>query len=143
MTTIAWDGETLAADSQMTSSNYIPAGQVAKAWRTKDGFLWAHAGCAHDIERLKEWSWSDRSTTPHKLEEGGLICIDPSGNVRQWWADGWISTRGKPLAWGSGERIAMGALLAGASAARAVEIAATLDSDTGGEIVAVSIGKPS
>lgn len=139
LTTIAWDGQTLAADSVLTSCNNAPAGEVAKAWATADGFRWAHSGAGQDNERLTKWTRGGRTGDPPKIEEGVLIRISPTGVVRQWWGMGWIQARADRSAWGSGERCAMAAMMAGADAQRAVEIAAFLDPDTGGEITVLTI----
>lgn len=132
MTTIAWDGHTLAADTQVTSCNNNRAGDLQKAWATKDGSRWAHTGNAHELERMRAWTEGKRKTDPPTLCEGGaLVHITPQGVVREWWTDGWLQMAAPVRAWGSGERMALAAMMAGACARRAVEIAAALDTDTG------------
>jgi hypothetical protein len=138
VTTIAYDGKTLAADSRLTSCNNAPAGEVTKAWSTPDGSLWAHSGAGQDYERLRQWAEGNREGPAPELDEGVLVHITPAGLVRQWWGKGWLEARAEQFAWGSGERIARGAMLAGADARRAVEIASVLDTDTGGEIVVLT-----
>lgn len=139
MTTIAWDGQTLAADTQVNSCNNIPCGATTKIGKTPDGYFWAFSGSLQCQETLVEWACGDRlgPLPTFKESNGCLILIAPDGVVREWWGEGWIQMRAAVFAWGSGERIAMGAMLAGADARRAVEIAIALDSDTGGEITVI------
>ncbi|MDP1873651.1 hypothetical protein [Phenylobacterium sp.] len=142
MTTIAYrDGE-LAADSQLTSCNNAPAGEVTKAWQTEDGSLWAHSGAAQDAERLAHWTHGPRDPSPPEIDDGVLIQVTPAGVVRQWWGKGWIEASADSYAWGSGERCARAAMMAGATPERAVEIAAALDSDTGGTITVLRLNEP-
>lgn len=134
MTTIAFDGQTLAADSRLTSCNNAPAGEIGKAWKTPDGSRWAHAGAGQDNAKLREWAFGNRNDPPPKIEEGVLVHIAPDGGVRQWWGEGWIEAAAERFAWGSGEHCALAAMMAGAEAKRAVEISSYLDNDTGGAI---------
>lgn len=135
MTAIAYDGMTLAADSRLTSCNNAPAGEIDKAWRTNDGSRWAHSGAGRDNGRLRAWTTGSRADDPPDLEEGVLVHITPSGLVREWWGKSWIEARARFYAWGSGERIAKGAMMAGALATVAVSIACELDPDCGGAII--------
>ena len=53
MTTIAWDGRTLAADSRNTVGGMPFTG--IKAYRLSDGRLYAGSGSAEDCEAVLQW----------------------------------------------------------------------------------------
>lgn len=53
MTTIAWDGKTLAADTRGTAGG-MPW-QTIKASRLKDGRLYGGSGALEDVEAVRTW----------------------------------------------------------------------------------------
>lgn len=136
MTTIAWDGRVLVADSRVTGGNNCVCGEVTKAWKSADGYRWAHTGGAQDLDRLRRWTREGRGDNPPLTDEhdGCLVRVSPDGELAEWWGRGWLMIRAPFQAWGSGERLAIGAMAAGASAERAVEIACRFDPQSGGEI---------
>ena len=136
MTTIAYRDGVLAADSQITSGNNARCGTVMKIGRAPDGYRWAYSGQTQQQERFAKWACGDRKADPDKWTEGGVgILISPEGVVREWWGDGWLQVSSPCHAWGSGERVARGAMAAGATSERAVAICIEIDPDTGGPVV--------
>lgn len=133
MTTIAYRDGVLAADSQVTSCNNCSAGSARKIGRLPDGSLWAFAGAIQMMEACVAWA-AKQEGNPPQLDDGTFVIFRHDGAVREWWGKGWLQVEGDFHAWGSGERPARAAMMAGAGPGRAVEIAAALDSDTGGEI---------
>jgi hypothetical protein len=133
VTTIAYRDGFLAADTQVNGCNNCPVGHMAKIGQTEDGHWWAHTGEAQRQAAAAQWA-EKREGDPPKSDEGCLILISPDGAVKEWWGNGWLTYSQSVYAWGSGERPARAAMLAGADPERAVEIAAILDNDTGGEI---------
>lgn len=128
MTTIAWDGKMLAADSQMTGS-YIDRGAVKKIHK-KNGALIAGAGAYAEILLFVN-AWPDK---PEGLSDQfeALVIQD---NTAAWWDNKHQPVpQGTPAAIGSGNQFAMGAMLNGATAKQAVQIAIELDPDTGGKV---------
>jgi hypothetical protein len=134
MTTIAYRDGVLAADTQVNGCNNCPVGSLAKIGATADGHWWAFTGEAQQQEAAVRWAGGPRDGDPPKTEEGCLILISPSGAVREWWGNGWLQCAAKMHAWGSGERMARAAMMAGADPEHAIAIASLLDNDTGGEI---------
>lgn len=139
MTTIAYRDGVLAADTRVTSCNNCAAGYVQKIGRLPDGALWGFTGALQVMEACVAWA-DERKGDPPAMDEGCFILISPDGLVRQWWGKGWIQSTSDAFAWGSGERPARAAMMAGAGVGRAVEIAAALDDDTGGDITVLSLG---
>lgn len=135
MTTIVYRDGVLAADTQITSGNNARCGSVIKIGATDDGHWWGFSGCTQHQEAFADWACGFRVDTPSKWDGAGVgILVEPSGRVREWWGEGWIEASSPFHAWGSGERVARGAMAAGADAERAVAIAIEIDPETGGEI---------
>lgn len=137
----------MAADGQsQTSAGMIQDTEKVKVIRLDDGRLLGHTGYAYDIRPLAKWL-NDGA----KLEEVpkfnadcfGAILLELDGTLTSLGHDGRACPSALPAAIGSGEEIAMGAMLAGASAKRAVEIACQLDMRSGGKITELRLeGEP-
>lgn len=133
MTTIAWDGTTLAADRCSWSSGARRATRKVFKVKAQDGrvFLVAFAGDGSFALQLLAWMRGERDRpSPHdfmraeKLDEQCALVIDEQRRV---WQLGnclhYSRMRERIYAYGGGQDFAWGALEAGASAKRAVEIA--------------------
>jgi ATP-dependent protease HslVU (ClpYQ) peptidase subunit len=143
MTTLACDGHWLAADGLVTTeAGTVVEFDAAKIVRLKDGSLLAAAGDYHALEALRacldgekdevgicDGTWE---AVRLMLDGSGLYYCDkhPSFGIGCTW----------PAALGSGGEIALGAMLAGATPKKAVEIAARRNIETGGTIRCESIG---
>lgn len=135
MTTIAWRGGVLAADSQVNMGSGARHGLTNKIGRTRDGYLWGWSGDAHRKEAFALWAEKRVADPPafdHK--ENCAVLIDPNGTVREWLGDGWFTCEGGFEAWGSGTDFALAAMEMGAHAQRAVEVACKFDVHSGGPI---------
>lgn len=148
MTTIAYDGYDLAADSQITSGTEKVTGvqkifeinyEGKKCWVAfsgttklfKDVMLWTKRGCPKPEPKLN----GEVDGILIDCENRVMILVDDGeGNV-SW--DEWSY----PVAIGSGGQIALGAMLAGKSAKQAVIIASKVDTLTGGPVSVVNINK--
>ena len=140
MTTVAWDGKTLATDSQMTSGNL--KGKSAKIIRLGNGGLFA---CAGDFLKARAAAAAiDGAGSPPDSDEVvyGLY-IDCKG--RPWSCEGkpfGLIPLKAPCGVGSGRDFALGAMASGKSAPEAVKIAARFDCFTSGAVQTASIKKP-
>ena len=153
MTTIVFDGYTLAADKQVSWFN--TKAKVTKIWKTEVGLM-AGAGKMQTVNLIKSWLCSpDNPEHPlhdpnatnepypdiHEDDNSEILVIsrincpfDDSYEVRIQ-----IYNRFYPpydiedtqIAIGSGADFAMGALACGRSASQAVEIASRFDTATG------------
>lgn len=132
MTTIVYRDGVLAADTQINSGNGNRAGSIHKIGRTKDGYRWAFSGGTEMQAACAAWA-ETREGDPPEID-GGFILIEPNGSHREWWGKGWLSATDPQAAWGSGERIARGAMFVGADAVQAVRAAIALDPESGGQI---------
>ena len=153
MTTIAWDGTYLAADRGVWKQGHIDAVPTKIHRVTIDGSkaLYAHMGVAgHGRAMMHHVAEPDKYPLPNwrdyepELSGGGAtvgIIVFPYGVIHEVDAMGnriVMSGHGtrKVFAAGGGREMALGALLAGASAQRACEIAVEY-SDYGGHGVTV------
>lgn len=138
MTTIAFDGKTLAADSLVCSGD-MRFGHADKIIRLEDGRLLA--GCGNPAVLHAVVAWLNGGEEP-KFRDGEAfqgIVVHPdgraeeiSGNFRLWPAC-------VPFAAGSGEPFALVAMRLGKSAAEAVAVACEFDTRSAGPVQVVDV----
>lgn len=152
MTTIAFDGTTLAADSQTTQEGVRLSMQAEKIHVRPEGSTWkvngemvAAFGVAGKLNSayLVQYAMAlDGFDASHSFPKGTsltFLAVTVDGNVYVGgqnedddWA--WLSKVSAPMAVGSGAEFAIGAMAAGTTAAKAVIIAARFDTATGGGV---------
>lgn len=131
MTTVAFDGITLAVDSQM-SSGHLKFGFTNKLFTLYDDRLVAFTGDSALIHQAITYLNSDMEK-PFDIKDGdemGGIVIAPNG-VFEFDKHLRMFPACVPWAGGSGETIALTAMHLGKSAVEAVEIACKLDKHSG------------
>lgn len=140
MTTIAYRDGILAADTQVCGGGGR-AGTVVKVVRRSDGHLAGTAGDLSWAQRLHGWFMGGENGEPPLPKEGGgeAILIRPDGGVHYVDEVRTHTLKADCHASGSGSQFALGAMAAGATAERAVEIACSLDIHTGGEVTVVKL----
>ncbi len=144
MTTVAWDGKTLAADSQVTFGNLV--GSCTKVVKLSDGRLLASTGMAEDHYQVKHWldtgglraTRNEDPKQPMLDKDYSGILIDADGawviqaNLIRW------PVPRKQWAIGSGRDFAVAAMHLGKTAAEAVAIACEFDVNTSLPVAEVS-----
>lgn len=135
MTTIAWDGRTLAADTRNTNGNTAWCGE--KLHRLADGRLFAGCSDAGAVIAAVEWLNDPSQGKPQIDKETGFcgLLVKRDGSV--WYVDRYLAPQrvSQPfIAAGSGRDFAMAAMHLGKSAVDAIEVAAEFDIYTGGPI---------
>lgn len=142
MTTIAYRDGVLVADSKVTDRGcYV--GSVQKVFRADDGTIGALAGCFGDLGIFRDWLLAGRDGPCEFKDEGSEgIFITPDSRVWSVFHGGKVFeiTGSAFYAHGSGFRIALGAMAAGASAEKAVRICCNLDDSTRGPIRVERLG---
>lgn len=141
MTTVCFKDGIMSADTRAYSGDKHPIGNKNKLYRLANGTL---VGCSSSAvgepARFARWlsMFGDdldcatvESDEPHGVQ---ALVVQPDGSVF-YWQDGTSFTG--PLeadfyAIGSGEQYAYGAMMMGASAQEAVEVAIAVDQWTGG-----------
>lgn len=128
MTTIAWDGKTLAGDRQHSMFNDC----APKVFRLENGGLFGACGEAQDSVAVREWLEGGEKP---KVGDGFHAILIKNGDL--YVIENKLVLM-KPtrrfFAVGSGRDFAMAAMLLGKTAKEAIAIAAQLDVDTGEKI---------
>ena len=142
MTTIAWDGQHLAADKQMGGRL-----RTGKIFPLGDGQYLAGAGDFCQIVEIATWIMQGaleqaKPSLPDEMSSE-LLIVHPDGTA--YWLT-WPYLRkvklNEPFAsLGSGGEYALGALAMGATAKQAVQIATRYDPHTGGGITNIKVRK--
>jgi len=133
VTTIAWDGTTLAGDRQSTfgSTPRPSARKVFKVTHPEHGtVLFGSSGLSGECQAFAHWVLNGGDKPEFK--ELWVIAVDQKRQV--WLCDCrlmWEIVKSPFWAAGSGADYALGALAAGKSAVEATKIASTLDISTG------------
>jgi hypothetical protein len=135
MTTVAWDGKTLAVDRQGTTGG-DRAYATTKLRRISDGRVAAFSGAIENGLLLCEWADAgtikDNWPSCQKSDDFcTLIVAGPDGVFQYESLPIAQRIEGDQMAWGSGAKYALGAMAHGADAVQAVEIAARFDVYTG------------
>lgn len=134
MTTMAFREGIMAADSAAFADDTY-GGQTTKIFRTADGSLVALAGSLIYAARVEAWLKGVTSKKPDYGVDVSGILVRQDGTIWVINGDGDLAPINAPyLASGSGRVAALGALAAGASAQKAVEIACGLDAYTRGPV---------
>lgn len=138
MTTICWDGHTLAADKR--SCNGPTIYQVTKIFRVR-GCLVGGSGSFSSVIELVQWfaAGADPAKLPAfqntKDNNVDLLVIDKDGTILKFDSGPYpIKIESARYAIGSGREIALTAMVLGKTAEEAIEIASMLDCYTGNGI---------
>lgn len=138
MTTIATDGRSMAGDGISTHHDMIADRQLEKVWRLNDGRIVGCAGDRADALAFRDWLNGGERPKIKRRFEG--LALSPDGALtfyNETCLEGMPAEA--PAAVGSGMDFAVGALDNGATAQRAVEIAAGRDIRSGGKITVISL----
>ena len=138
MTTIAWDGKTLAVDSMVTNGAVVVSTTEKKLFLDVGRFkAIAMAGSIVQLLPLIEWiRGGEKGDSPEMDGTDHLMCVTDKGKLLAFWhgcSDTGLQCDGVS-AGGSGCEIALGAMDAGATAVEAVKIACKRDVYTGGRV---------
>lgn len=137
MTTIAWDGKTLAVDSLETKGSTITSTNIKKLFLDVGRFkAVAFTGSTQDVDEVMDWIKSEEK---NQLKFDGnftILAIDEKGRCyRQNKAEiGGFTLEKGLITEGCGSDIALGAMDAGATAIEAVKIACKRNIYTGGKV---------
>lgn len=135
MTTIAWDGETLASDSRETSANGIISDTSPKIYFFKKIGWAAAAGDSEDCELWFDWVGDNFKTKKPKLSDSFHGFFVNRKNEGFHYFDKCIPLPAQaPVACGSGAPFARASMNLGFDAVTAVKHAITLDHRSGGRI---------
>lgn len=135
MTTIAFRDGVLAADSRFMIGGWKQPYPAKKLFRMADGTVCGVTGDYAVSVAYVEWLDGNRTEPAPNLGEGGrVIHLAKDGAITIYEQTGSFQVEPEFAAWGSGSPAAHAALHMGADAAKAVEIAALVDDNTGGPV---------
>jgi len=129
LTTIAWDGTTLAADRAAWSGNKKYRVRKVHKVRATDGsqYLVAFAGDGHYAQALLTWMQGGQHPGDYPNDDNVTIAVVVDERRRVWQLDSKALRYGRVLerihSSGGGHEFAIGALEAGATAEQAIRIA--------------------
>lgn len=143
MTTIAWDGRSLAADRRvLAGTNYM--GEAIKITRSPDGRWAGAAGGSAECNQIL--AWVHNGMKPDELPPSqatddfcNVLVVYPDGKAELFSKHGYSVAVKAPFAVGSGSEYARGAMAAGVDARGAVEIAMRFDMATGDGVDCVEV----
>jgi hypothetical protein len=138
MTTIAYDGNILAADTQVTCQNSWVAGFANKIHKLSDGSYIAFAGNMNALPSIVDYFETGKEPELKDVQFE-LLHIDSTGIAHDYYNDMQKGFAVIPWVGGSGAQIALSALHMGKNAIEAVELACKLDIRTGGDVNHVTI----
>lgn len=130
MTTIAYKAGVLAADTGVFDRD-VYCGRARKIGRLPAGGLFGVAGTLQSLARFTTWvNQGCEGGKPELDADSEALIVRKDDTVHWYGATQDVEIEGPYHAIGSGFRVAMGAMAAGASAIEAVEICARLDAYT-------------
>lgn len=141
MTTIAWDGKTLAADTQLTANGMRYS--TTKAHRLADGSLFASCGDHGLNTAVRRWLEDQSQPKPVVGKDDGFsgLLIKADGSLfRMDTSMNLCPVQSAFFADGSGRDYAMAAMHLGKTAKEAVELASLFCVFTGGSITELTLG---
>lgn len=138
MTTIACDGKSMAGDGRCCDhTETLVDDAKAKVFRLSDGRIAGGSGSSFDVDLWISWLAREKiGDCPIESERFAGMILQPDGTVL------WVDHKGRealtpvPVAIGSGQNYAYGAMEAGAPPEEAVRIACKRDPFSGGQITA-------
>lgn len=136
MTTAAFDGKTLAADTLAHTSVLL---KVHKLHRLPDGALFAAAGALQEVIAVLEWLRGGEK--PSDLQDFEGLIVTRTGAERLGERLMRVPCLEPFYAIGSGAHFALAAMACGKNAIEAVRIAARFDPYTGGRVEFMRLGK--
>lgn len=143
MTTVVYRNGVMAADRRVTSGHTRDS-RMRKVAKRYDGALIGFCGVASICQRYANWFLTGEKGAAPSLgtnsdDDGHVLIVRPNGKVEFHDRFGWHPISGPYFAIGSGSDIAFGALEMGASARKAVAIAARRDTNTGDGVTWVKL----
>lgn len=134
MTTIAYDGRSLAGDTQTSLFN----DRYVKVRTLSDGRLYGACGELQDMIAVRQWL--EFSGDKPKVEDGFACIVIAAGECLHYENKLVAMPVAHPhFAVGSGRDFAMAAMQLGKSAAEAITVAHALDIHTGAEVVEIAV----
>lgn len=142
MTTLVFDGKTLASDSQMTAGSTIMSMKAKKVHKLKGNKKYksvAFSGSVMEINTLLKWFKSDMKKDEFPIKNGDNvaygIAITHKNKAHLYYGEyEYVVSDQKFCCMGSGSDFAIASLMSGNDAEESVKIACKLDIYSGGKV---------
>ena len=131
----------MAGDGLCTGNGLVHGFDTQKVFKLGDGRIVGMCGTAYGIPAFVKWL-AEGGDKPKLFEGFEALVLHPDGACETYNEECQSCPQQTPAITGSGGPIALGAMLAGASPERAVEIAAMRDQGTGGIITVEYLETP-
>lgn len=146
MTTLAFDGVTLASDSQVSCGGMINSKSEKKLFTLIDGRHFCGCGTVRGVHMVLNWlnAGQPLPAPTWNQEDGefeGMVVNADGTNPCEIYSGGIFAPVAVPWVGGSGCRFAQAAMHLGYTAKQAVECARDLDAYTGGPIQTIKMRK--
>lgn len=141
MTTIAYKNGVLAVDGLATYGQTPESVRAEKVIKAKDGRLFAICGDFGTTHAYAKMLASGTTPNPLPKDAGKVIEVRGRRSVIVHDAGGSYPLKAKEWSYGSGSDAARGAMMAGADAKKAVQIACKLDVHSGGIVRTFQVKK--
>jgi ATP-dependent protease HslVU (ClpYQ) peptidase subunit len=146
MTTLAFDGKTLASDSQVSCGGVIASLSEQKLYILNDGRCLAGCGTTKGVAIVRKWLDDGQPEPAPKWDEKegefeGLIVNADGTNPCEIYSGGVFVPVAVPWVGGSGHQFALAAMHLGYTARQAIECAKNLDAFTGGPVQTIRMRK--
>lgn len=145
-TTVAYDGISLAADSQMTQGHRKLMTKSKIYYSSQRNQYIAAAGAVDVLTPVVDFFMKDtKPMTDCKIAgEFQVLIVDGATNTAKFYDHDMVSPIEvqAPFTFGSGDDFALAALICGKSAEEAIEVAEQLDIYSGGHINVMRVQKP-
>lgn len=141
MTTIVTDGQTIAADGMRTWNGEL-RGLSFQKLTVRGNRIFAYCGSTPLMGPVIDWfeaGADPKAMPPHGDPDWTLLIIDSMGLRKASYVCAFPETFNYPFAIGAGGDYALGAVWAGATPRRAIELVSQHTSHTGGEIQVINI----
>ena len=134
MTTIAWDGESLAADKNIYSDNSL-CGKEKKIFKSGKDWI-TGTGNVEDIQAFMEW-YKHGEKKPKITDDFQGVVLREDGRIFEYEGGLYAVEIKTPTAWGSGWEFALASMDHGCNAKEAIKYATKRNVFTGGGVQVV------
>jgi ATP-dependent protease HslVU (ClpYQ) peptidase subunit len=140
VTTIAYRDGILAGDTRITEGDTVVPEVCRKVFKLESGALFGAAGDVQQTDELL--NALEKSHPTPELRKALALLIVPDRDVFLYEGKRWVKCGAAPYhAIGSGSNFALAAMWCGKDAIGAVRCGMTFDTNSGGEVLHVKLGK--
>lgn len=139
MTTVAWDGKTLAVDRQVTIDGNV-RGKCCKLFKIKKGKWLTGAGDLYELKQIADWMSGTMEEEPPQVNETEFVMIDTIKKKVLFFDKRMTPVEIEPpVSLGSGSQFALAGMKMKLDAISAIRLAAQSDIFTGSGVEFITV----